>query len=48
MQEGVDTNLKCGVVSASVDCQTDNANVNYDDGLVEKQCDFAQILTPGV
>ncbi|KAL1805279.1 hypothetical protein ACET3Z_028347 [Daucus carota] len=47
MQEGVDTNLKCGVVSASVDCQTDNANVNYDDGLVEKQCDFAQILTPG-
>lgn len=50
MQEGDDKNLKCGVVSASLFpiCNSDDIDMNYNDGLVDTQEDFAQLLNPGV
>lgn len=48
IQEGSDKNLKCGVVSASINCKSDDINVTYNDGMVETQGDFAHFLTPGV
>lgn len=48
MQEGNYKNLKCGVVSTSMNRKSDDINVNYNDGMVETQGDIAQFLTPGV
>ncbi|KAK1379296.1 hypothetical protein POM88_026040 [Heracleum sosnowskyi] len=47
IQEEDDKSLKCEVVSASINCKSDDINVNYNDVVVETQGDFAQLLTPG-
>ncbi|XP_074338776.1 lysine-specific demethylase JMJ26-like isoform X3 [Apium graveolens] len=47
MHVGDDIKLKCGVVSASINCKSDDIAVSYNDGVVETQGDFAQLLTPG-